>query len=74
MKEEKLKDLQKAVKILQYVFDELTDYAGNVIVGLHSEKEIIKVTINGANYEISVECENVRQMVKSVVDAVILKL
>jgi len=74
MNEEKLKDLQKAVKVLQYVFDELTDYAGNVIVGLHPEKEIIKVTINGANYEISVECENVRQMVKSVVDAVILKL
>jgi len=71
---EKLMDLLKAVKVLQYVFDELTEHSGEVAVNLVSGKEVIKVTIRGGKYEINVECENVRQMVKSVIDAVILKL
>lgn len=71
---DKRKDLEKAVGILRTMFDEFTDHSGKVMVGLLSDKEVITVVVNGASYDVNVECENVRQMVKSVVDAVILKL
>ena len=40
---------------------------------IHDDDYIV-VTINGANYNVCVECENVRSMVKSVIDVVALKL
>ena len=74
MSKEKIQEMNKAISILQTMFDSLTSEPGIAMVGRIGEVEVITVMIRGASCEIDVECKNARQMIKEVVDAVILKL
>jgi len=68
-------EVDKAVELLRPL---LNGMAENRTVEVRSEKinhdDYIVVVINGAAYNICVECENIRQMIKSVVNVVALKL
>lgn len=74
MTEEKKKELEQATSILRTMYAALERKPGDVSVGVVPDREIITVKICGATYNIDVECENVRMMVKQVVDATILKI
>ncbi len=72
--ERKNKEINKAIFALQCLFSSLIEDPTQVMVGRLTNREVITVSIRGGCYDINVECENEKQMVKSVVDAVILKL
>lgn len=74
MEDRKEKQLDKAVGVLNIMFDNLTERGSSVSAERDSEKEQILVHVNGAEYVVDVACENVNGMIKSVVDAVILKI
>lgn len=74
MEDRKEKQLDKAVDVLNIMFDNLTERGSSVFAERDSEKEQILVHVNGAEYVVDVACENVNGMIKSVVDAVILKI
>lgn len=74
MEDRKEKQLDKAVGVLNIMFDNLTKRGSSVFAERDSEKEQILVHVNGAEYVVDVACENVNGMIKSVVDAVILKI
>lgn len=74
MTEEKKKELEQATNILRTMYTALERNPGDVSVGVIPDREIITVKICGVTYNIDVECENVRMMVKQVVDATILKI
>lgn len=74
MEDRKEKQLDKAVGVLNIMFDNLTERGSSVFAERDSEKEQILVHVNGAEYVVDVACENVNGMIKSVVDAVILKI
>ncbi len=74
MTESKKNELKKATKALETLFKTLSNKPETISVSSIEDREIILVTINNSNYRIDVECENERQMVKSVVETVILKL
>lgn len=71
-----MKEVDKAVKLLAPLLKGMAE--GRSTVEVKSEKmhgdDYIVVIINKANYNVCVECENVRSMVKSVIDCVALKL
>ena len=71
-----MREVDKAVELLKPLLNGIAENRSTVEVKaekIHNDDYII-VTINGANYNVCVECENVRSMVKSVVDKVALKL
>lgn len=70
----KQSDLTHASKLLTAMFKDLSLRPITVRPLNRMYDEVIVVTIGVSRYEINVECENIRQMIKSVVDAVILKI
>lgn len=72
-----MKDIDKAVELLKPLFAGLAE-GRNETVDIYTEKhydeDFIIVTINKAKYEINVTAENVRSIVRSVVNRVALKL
>lgn len=70
----KQSNLTRASKLLTSLFKDLSLRPITVRPLDKLNKEIIVVTIGESVYKINVECENIYQMVKSVIDAVILKL
>ena len=71
-----MREVDKAVELLRPLLNGMAE--NRSIVEVRAEKihnnDYIVVTIYGANYNVCVECENVRSMVKSVIDVVALKL
>lgn len=72
-----MREVDKAVELLQPLFNglaegrkETVDVYADVCYG----DDYIIVIINNAKYEINVTAENVRSIVKSVIDVVALKL
>lgn len=74
---DKMMEMGKAVELLRPLFDELAD-EGTLIDVFGTldtcRGDLIIVRINNAQYEVNVTCENVRSMVRSVVNAVVLKI
>ena len=71
-----MREVDKAVELLRPLLNGMAENRSTVEVKaekIHDDDYIV-VTINGADYNVCVECENVRSMVKSVVNAVALKL
>lgn len=71
-----MREVDKAVELLIPLLKGMAENRSTVKVKaekIHDDDYIV-VTINGANYNVCVECENVRSMVKSVIDVVALKL
>jgi len=70
------KEVDKAVELLSPLLNGMAENRSAVSVKADKirNKDYIVVTINGYNYNVCVEFENVRSMVKSVIDAVALKL
>ena len=71
-----MREVDKAVELLKPLLNGMAENRSTVEVKaekIHDDDYIV-VTINGADYNVCVECENVRSMVKSVVDKVALKL
>lgn len=71
-----MREVDKAVELLRPLLNGMAENRSTVEVKaeeIHDDDYIV-VTINGADYNVCVECENVRSMVKSVVDKVALKL
>ncbi len=71
-----MREVDKAVELLKPLLNGMAENRSTVDIKaekIHNDNYIV-VTINGANYNVCVECENVRSMVKSVVDKVALKL
>lgn len=71
-----MREIDKAVELLTPLLKGMSE--GKSSVEVKSEKlhddDYIVVTINNAKYNVCVECENVRSMIKSVIDVVALKL
>ena len=71
-----MREVDKAVELLRPLLNGMAENRSTVEVRaekIHNADYVV-VTINGANYNVCVECENVRSMVKSVIDKVALKL
>ena len=71
-----MREVDKAVELLIPLLKGMAENRSTVKVKaekIHDDDYIV-VTINGANYNVCVECENVRSMVKSVIYVVALKL
>lgn len=71
-----MREVDKAVELLRPLLNGMAENRSTVEVKaekIHNDDYIV-VTINRANYNVCVECENVRSMVKSVIDVVALKL
>lgn len=71
-----MREVDKAVELLRPLLNGMAENRSTVEVKAEKihDYDYIVVTINGADYNVCVECENVRSMVKSVVDKVALKL
>ena len=71
-----MEDLYKAVGLLNPLLNGLAHEGETVeVFGVKvNDDSFIIVHINNANYKINVTCENARSMVRSVVDAVVLKI
>ena len=70
------KEVNKAVELLSPLLSGMAENRSAVSVKAEKirDKDYIVVTINGYDYNVCVELENVRSMVKSVINAVALKL
>lgn len=72
-----MREIDRAVELLQPLLNGLTE-GRNEAVEIYTEKyydeDFIIVTIDNAKYEINVTAENVRSIVRSVVNRVALKL
>ena len=71
-----MREVDKAVELLSPLLNGMAENRSTVEVKadkIHNDDYIV-VAINGANYNVCVECENVRSMIKSVIDVVTLKL
>ena len=71
-----MREVDKAVELLSPLLNGMAENRSTVEVKadkIHNDDYIV-VAINGANYNVCVECENVRSMIKSVIDVVALKL
>lgn len=71
-----MREVNKAVELLRPLLNGMAENRSTVDIRaekIHNDDYIV-VTINEYDYNICVECENVRSMVKSVVDVVALKL
>lgn len=72
-----MREVDKAVELLQPLFNELAEGRKETVyvyANVYDGEDYIIVTINKAKYEINVTAENVRSMVRSVVNEVALKL
>lgn len=72
-----MKDIDKAVELLQPLFDGLAEGRNetvNIYADVYNGESYVVVTIDKAKYEINVTAENVRSIVQSVVNRVVLKL
>lgn len=71
-----MEDLYKAVGLLNPLLNGLADKRETIeVFGIKvNDDSFIIVYINNAKYKINVTCENARSMVRSVVDAVVLKI
>lgn len=72
-----LRDIDRAVELLKPLLTGLAedrDKTIDVYADVYNGKSHIVVTVNNAKYEINVTAENVRSMIKSVIDVVALKL
>lgn len=72
-----MRDIDRAVELLKPLFNGLAEDRNetvDVYADVYNGEDYIIVTINKAKYEINVTAENVRSMVKSVIDRVALKL
>ena len=70
-------DLYKAIELLKPLLKGLAvdrNKTVNVYAQVHHGESYIIVTINNSKYEINVTAENVRSMVRSVINKVALKL
>ena len=71
-----MREVDKAVELLRPLLNGMAENRSTVDIKaekIHDDDYIV-VTINGGKYNICVECENIRSMVRSVVDVVALKL
>lgn len=71
-----MEDLYKAVELLNPLLNGLADKGETVeVFGVKvNDDSFIIVHINNAKYKINVTCENARSMIRSVVNAVVLKI
>lgn len=70
-----MRDIDRAVELLQPLFNGLAEgRTVNVYTEKYYDEDFIIVTIDKAKYEINVTAENVRSIVRSVVNRVALKL
>lgn len=71
-----MRDIDRAVELLKPLFNELAE-DGNKTVDIYADvyngESYVVVIINKAKYEINVTAENVRSIVRSVVNSVALK-
>lgn len=71
-----MKDIDRAVELLKLLFNGLAE-DGNKTVDIYADvyngESYVVVIINKAKYEINVTAENVRSIVRSVVNSVALK-
>ena len=72
-----MREIDRAIELLQPLLNGLAE-GRNEVVEIYTEKycdeDFIIVTIDNAKYEINVTAENVRSIVQSVVNRVVLKL
>ena len=72
-----MREVDKAVELLRPLLKGMAEER-NATVKVKAEKihndDYIIVTVKGYDYKVCVECENVRSMIRSVVNAVALKL
>ena len=72
-----MREVDKAVELLQPLLNGLAEdrkETVDVYTDVYHGDDYIIVIINNAKYEINVTAENVRSIVKSVIDVVALKL
>lgn len=72
-----MRDIDRAVELLKPLFNGLAEDRNetvDVYADVYNGEDYIIVIINNAKYEINVTAENVRSIVKSVIDVVALKL
>ena len=72
-----MREVDKAVELLQPLLNVLAEgrkETVDVYADVYYGDDYITVIINNAKYEINVTAENVRSIVKSVIDMVALKL
>ena len=72
MTDQKEADLKLAAEAVAQLYHTISDT--EVTVALDKDREFIIVKVNGATYRVNVECENVRAMVRSVVNETVLKI
>lgn len=71
-----MREVDKAVELLRPLLNGMAENRSTVEVRaekIHNDDYVV-VTVNEYDYKVHVECENVRSMVKNVVDVVALKL
>lgn len=72
-----MRDIDRAVELLKPLFVGLAEDRNETVdiyVDVYNGENYITVTIDKAKYEINVTAENVRSIVQSVVNRVVLKL
>lgn len=73
-----MREIDKAIELLTPLFEGVAKDREDTTVSLRSEiyhgSDYVIVTINGCEYSINVECENVRAIIRDVVNTCILKL
>ena len=72
-----MRDIDRAVELLKPLFNGLAEGRNETVdiyADVYNGESRIIVTVNNAKYEINVTAENVRSMVQSVVNRVVLKL
>ena len=72
MTDQKKADLKLVAEAVAQLYHAISDT--EVTVAPDKDREFIIVKVNGATYRVNVECENVRAMVRSVVNETVLKI
>lgn len=73
-----MREIDKAIELLTPLFEGAAKDRESTTVSLRSEiihgSDYVVATINGHEYKVNVECENVRAIITDVVDACMMKL
>lgn len=72
-----MREIDKAIKLLQPLFNGLAEDRNETVdiyTDVYNGESYVVVTIDKAKYEINVTAENVRSIVQSVINRVVLKL
>lgn len=72
-----MRDIDKAVELLKPLFNGLAEDRNETVdiyTDVYNGESYVVVTIDKAKYEINVTAENVRSIVQSVINRVVLKL